>query len=58
MKDQIAKELIRNGVPMARKVGGDWMPARVHYSGHLTKMNGKVVRDSLVTQARAYGLVA
>lgn len=58
MKDQVAKELIRNGVPMARKVGGDWIPATVRHSGHLTKLNGQVVRQSLVTQARCYGLVA
>ena len=56
-KDRIANELIALGVPMIRRIGGDWSPCILRTSGTLIKLNGRVVRGSVVAQAQVAGLV-
>ena len=57
-QNRAASHLIAMGVPMLRKMTGEWLPVTVRVSGPVCKINGKVVRASVLAQAQTAGLTA
>lgn len=58
LQHRTASHLISIGVPMMRKMTGEWFPLSVQVAGSVCKLNGKVVRASLLAQAQIAGLTA
>lgn len=58
LQNRAANHLISMGVPMMRKLTGEWFPLSVSVTGSVCKLNGKVVRASVLAQAQTVGLTA
>ena len=58
LQNRTASHLISMGVPMMRKLTGEWSPLSVRVTGTVCKLNGKVVRASVLAQAQIAGLTA